>query len=179
MRKPLIWILLPCMLSPAAVLAGPVGFGISGGGLIPVAQEDQAAGSLFGLRIRTELAGPFMIEPNLHFGSFGDAEIEGVGIREGSSLKHYGLDITLGGAIAKVGLKPYLLIGGGIYNTKRDGDATTNKSGWSFGGGLALGIMPELDIDFRGRFNIASAEESTSKKSVGITIGVTYYAGAK
>jgi opacity protein-like surface antigen len=177
MKRPLVWSVLIIVLLSVTVAADPVGFGVSGGILVPVAQEDQSSGSLLGIKIRANLAGPFTIEPNIHIGSFGNAEIAGVGSREGSSLKHYGVDITLGGAVAKAGLKPYLFIGGGIYNTKRDGDETTNKSGWSIGAGFALGIRPDLDIDIRGRFNIASSEGSTSRKSVGITAGVTYYVG--
>jgi len=177
MRKRFLWGLLLSVWLPAIAVGDPVGFGVSGGILSPVAQDDQSAGSLFGLKIRARLSSLFTLEPNVHFGSYGDTDIEGVGTREGSSLKHYGLDITFGNGIAKTGLKPYLYIGGGVYNTKRDGDDTTNKSGWSFGPGLALGIKPELDIDIRGRYNIAGAEGSSSKKSIGILLGFTYYVG--
>ncbi len=173
--KILVWILLLMVSIPAVVMAGPVGLGISGGILAPVAQEDQANGSVFGVKIRARLSGLFTLEPNLSFGNFGGVEVEGVGNRDGSSLKHYGIDLTLGGGIAKTGLKPYLFVGGGVYNTKRDGDVTTNKSGWSFGTGLALGIRSDFDIDIRGRFNITGAENSTSRKSVGVTLGFTYY----
>ncbi len=179
MRTLMTIVLLIVATTGAALSAEPFGIGVSGGALIPVAQEDQGTGSLFGLKFRIDLSGLFALEPNLNFGSFGDAEIEGVGSRDGSSLKHYGVDITFGNRIATEGFKPYLFLGGGIYNTKRDGDDTTNKSGWSFGGGLALGLRPQFDIDIRGRFNIAGAEGSASKKSFGITIGVTYYAGLK
>jgi len=158
-------------------MAGPVGFGVAGGVMIPVSQEDQSSGSLFGIKVRTRLNDLFTLEPNIHFGKFGEAEIEGVGSREGSSIKQYGIDITFGNYIARQGLKPYLFIGGGVYNSKRDGDETTNKSGWSPGAGIALGIRPDLDIDIRGRFNIMSWENSSSRKSFGLTLGITYYVG--
>ena len=167
------------MITALAVTAAadPVGLGVCGGALLPAAQEDQSTGWLFGIKVRARLSGLLAVEPNIHFGSFGDVEIPGVGARVGSSLKHYGVDLTWGAAIAAAGIKPYALLGGGVYNTKRDGDVTTNKSGWSFGGGLAVGIRPDLDIDFRGRYNIVSSEGSASKKSVGLTVGITYYTG--
>jgi hypothetical protein len=169
--------LLGVVLLPIGATAGPVGLGVSGGVLTPAGQDDQAAGSVFGFKVRTRLSDLFTLEPNINIGSFGDAEIEGVGERDGSSLDHYGVDITFGYTMAKTGLKPYAFIGGGVYNTKRDGDETTNKSGWSFGVGLAVGIRPELDFDIRGRFNIVSSEGSSSRKSGGITAGITYYVG--
>ena len=177
MKKLPIWMMLAILTLPAAGTAGPVGFGVVGGVLIPVSQEDQAPGSLFGIKVRARLSDLFTMEPNIHFGSYGDAEIEGIGSREGSSIKHYGIDITFGNYMARTGLKPYLFVGGGVYNSKRDGDETTNQSGWSPGAGFALGITPEWDLDIRGRFNIVSWEGSSSRKSFGLTIGITYYVG--
>lgn len=173
-------IMLIVLILPAvSTLAGPVGFGVSGGALVPVSQEDQSTGSMLGLKIRTDLSGPLVAEPSLHFGSFGSADITGIGSRDGASLNYYGLDLTLGDPIAQMGFKPYFLLGGAVYNIKRDGDETVNKSGWSFGGGAALGIRRDLDIDIRGRFNIVSWEGSSSKKSIEVTVGATYYVGLK
>jgi opacity protein-like surface antigen len=180
MKAAFICLLAAVMIFPMAAVAGPIGVGVYGGGLIPVAQEDQGSGYLFGLKIRANLGGPFALEPNLNIGSYGEAEITGVGTREGASLKHYGLDVILGGGMASVGIKPYVFIGGAIYNTKRDGDNTANKSGWSTGAGLALGIMERIDFDLRGRISIASSETmggSASKKSASVTFGVIYFFG--
>ena len=179
MKTLYISILIMMTVVSSAGAADPFGVGAAGGALLPVSQEDQSAGYILGIKFRLGLYGPLIMEPNLNFGSYGNTEITGIGNREGASLKHYGVDITLGNPIAAPGLKPYLFIGGGIYNRKLDGDNTTNKSGWSFGGGLALGLRPELDIDIRGRFSIAASEGSASKKSVALTIGATYYFGLK
>ena len=176
MKKPMILFVLLLITVPAAV-AEPVGFGACGGILLPVAQEDQESGFGFGLKVRANLPGPLVLEPNLNFGGFGDAEIVGVGKRDGASLTHYGIDVTCGGQMAVTGFKPYAFLGGAVYNTSRDGDETTNKMGWSFGGGVAAGITPKLDIDLRGRFNIASAEGSASRKSFALTVGVNVYPG--
>jgi len=179
MKTLIIPVLVILTVASAANASDPFGVGLSGGALLPVAQEDQGTGFLFGVRFRLGLHGPFVMEPNIHFGSYGDAEIEGIGSRNGASLKHYGIDVTFGNPIAGLGFKPFLFLGGAIYNTKQDGGSTTNKSGWSFGGGVALGLRPELDVDIRGRFNIAGSEGSASKKSVGLIIGATYYFGLK
>jgi opacity protein-like surface antigen len=177
MKKVILSVILLMLLPLAGVMAGPVGLGVSGGVLSPVSQEDQGAGPVFGLKIRTRLTRLFTLEPNIQIGSYGDADVAGVGTRDGSSLKHYGLDITFANVMTKVGLKPYGLIGGGVYNTKRDGDETTNKSGWSFGAGLAVGIRPEIELDLRGRYNIVSAAGSGSRRSMVFTAGLTYYVG--
>jgi hypothetical protein len=174
--KLIVWVLL-AMLLPVGALADKTGFGIVAGGLYPVAQDDQETGMTYGAKFRFRLTGPLVMEPNANFGSFGDAQIAGVGSRDGSTMNHYGLDLLLGGLPASIGPKPFLFVGGGVYNIKRDGAATVNKSGWSFGAGLAVGIMKILDIELRGRFNIASWAGSTSKKSVAVTGGLIYYFG--
>lgn len=179
MKKILAFGLVLCLVLPAAALAGKVGFGVSGGSLFPIVQDDQESGYTLGLKVRAEI-NPFLaFEPNLNIASFGETTITGVGSRDGSDITHYGIDLTLGGGMGGPGLKPYAFIGGALYNTKRDGDDTTNKSGWSFGAGLALGIMERVDIDLRSRFNIISSEGSTSRKSVSVTVGAVYFFGQK
>ncbi|MCK5126930.1 MAG: outer membrane beta-barrel protein [candidate division Zixibacteria bacterium] len=177
MKKALVCLALLFLLLPASATAGKTGLGINVGPLFPMAQEDQESGFVFGLKIRTDLVGPLGFEPNFNFGSFGDFTLDGVGTRSGSDLKYYGLDITIGGGMGSVGPKPYLFIGGGVYNIKRSGDSRSNKSGWSFGGGLAVGIMQNWDIDIRGRMNIASSAGSTSRKSFALTFGAVYFFG--
>ena len=179
MRKTILLLSMFCLLSASFAAAGPFGVGAFAGGLYPVIQEDQGSGYIFGIKARVKLPAMFALEPNVTLGSFGDAEIEGVGSREGSSIRHYGIDLLLGGGLAAIGPKPYFFIGGAIYNTKRDNDETTNKSGWSFGLGVSLGLAQYLDVDVRGRFNIAAWEGSSSKKSVEVTGGVIYYFGIK
>ncbi|MEZ5360023.1 MAG: outer membrane beta-barrel protein [Candidatus Zixiibacteriota bacterium] len=179
MLKPVIGCLVILCMLPAFVQAEQTGFGLVGGPLFPIGQEDQESGFVFGMKFRIDLAGPVGFEPNFNFGSFGDVTIAGAGTRSGSDLKYYGLDLTLGGGFGGVGPKPYAFIGGGVTNTKREGDRTTNKSGWSFGGGVAVGIMKNIDIDIRGRMNIASSAESTSRKSAALTFGAVYFFGQK
>jgi len=175
--KRFLLLLLIIMTAPALTVASPIGVGVSGGALVPVGQADQDVGSDVGIKLRLRLSHLFAVEPNLNFGKFGAITIDGVGSRDGSTINHAGLDVTFGAPIASVGIKPYLLLGGGVYTAKRSGDETSNRSGWSFGGGLALGILSYIDIDLRGRFNIVTSEGSATRKSVGITGGLTYYFG--
>lgn len=179
MIKPAIGCLVLLLLLPAIAQAELSGFGVVGGPLFPVAQEDQESGSVFGMKFRTSLGGLVGFEPNFNFGSFGDVTIDGVGSRTGSELQYYGLDLTLGGGFGGVGPKPYVFIGGGVFKTKREYDRTTNKSGWSFGAGVALGILKNIDIDIRGRMSIASSAESTSRKAIALTFGAVYFFGQK
>ncbi len=166
-----------CLLSPLS--AGSIGVGASGGILIPIIQEDQESGQSFGLKVRFRLTGPLFLEPNLYFGGFSDAEIEGVGTRDGSTQGHYGVDLTLGGGLASKGIKPYAFIGGGVYNIKRENMDTENKSGWSFGLGLNIGVTQQIAVGAQGRVNIIDWEESSSKKSAAVTGNVIYYFGVK
>lgn len=163
----------------SSALAGPVGFGVFGGPLYPTVQQDQGDGAAFGLKIRAKLAGPILIEPNLNFGTYGDAEIEGVGTRDGSKLDYYGIDLTIGSGLGQLGIRPYFILGGGLYNTKRDGDETTNKSGWSTGGGLALGLIDRITIDVQAKAHIISSDNSTSRKAWTISAGLIYFVGEK
>lgn len=179
MKRAVTIFLLALFGLSAVSLADRTGVGVFGGGLYPVGQEDQETGTTFGAKVRFRLTGPIVMEPNANFGKFGAIDVAGVGSRDGSSVKHFGLDFLLGGAPAKIGPKPYLFIGGGVYTLKRDGDKTYNRSGWSFGVGMAVGIMEMLDIEIRGRCNIAAFEGSTSKKSVAVTGGVNYYFGSR
>jgi len=180
MKKTGLYLVIAVLLLPLAAQAGQTGVGIYGGTLYPVVQEDQESGYVFGAKVRFQLTGPLLMEPHLTLGSFGNVEIAGVGERDGSSFTHYGIDLVLG-SMAGPGPKPYAFIGGAIYNSKRDHEDAINKSGWSFGLGLALGVTQLIDVDVRGRFNIVSSETMTgsaTRKSVGATAGVTYYFGA-
>lgn len=179
MKKVMMAIGLSLLLAAPVVMAEPTGVGVYAGPMLPIVQEDQGTGYTLGLKARIRLNDLLVLEPNLNFGSYGEAEEEGVGTREGSSITHYGVDLVFGNKLATTGFKPYAFIGGALYNTKRDGDETTNKSGWSLGLGFALGLSPKMELDVRGRANIAASDGSSTRKSVGLTGGLTYYLGTE
>ncbi|MCP4566089.1 MAG: porin family protein [FCB group bacterium] len=179
MKKVMVAICLSLLLTASVIMAEPTGVGVYAGSILPIVQADQGTGYTLGLKARIRLNDLFVLEPNLNFGSYGEAEEDGVGTREGSSITHYGVDLVLGNKLATLGFKPYAFIGGALYNTKRDGDETTNKSGWSLGLGFAMGLSPKMDLDVRGRANIAASEGSSTRKSVGVTGGITYYFGTE
>ncbi len=178
MKKAVIFSWAVMFLLATGALAAPIGVGVVVGPVVPIVQADQGTGFAYGLKARLHLAEQLILEPNLTLGGYGETTIAGVGTRDGSSVTHYGVDLVIGGGMASIGPKPLMFIGGGIYNVKRDGDVTVNKTGWSFGLGLAVGFMSTFDIDLRGRVNIVASEGSASKKSAEITAGATYYFGS-
>ncbi len=156
--------------------AAQFGVGVNGGVNIPIIQEDQGSGTIFGLKAKLNLLPGISVEPNLNFAKFGDA-VKDFGTRKGSKITSYGVDAILGAGLPGVGVKLYGLIGGGIYSTKRDLDANTTKVGWATGLGLEIGFTEKIAVDIRGKLNVISSEGSSTKKSAAVTGGVNYYFG--
>ncbi|PKK84178.1 MAG: hypothetical protein CVT49_05110 [candidate division Zixibacteria bacterium HGW-Zixibacteria-1] len=181
MKKAMITFgLVLIIISGASAQDVKFGAGVFGGMNIPIVQQDQAAGSAFGVRARLALKPFLVIEPNLMLGKWGKpGEIDGydLGI-DGSKVTSYGVDVALGGAPGVVGFKPVVFVGAGIYSVKNDDTGYDNsKLGFDGGLGFLIGATPFLDIDIRGTLMIAPQEE-TSKKAAIITGGLTYYFGA-
>jgi opacity protein-like surface antigen len=156
-----------------------LGVGAFGGINIPVAQDDQSSGSVFGLLLRVKALPFVVIEPNVTFGKWGKPDpVDGVELGiDGSKITSFGVDATFGVLPGVPGLKPYFLGGFGIYKIKNDDTGyDESKLGFSLGAGLGIGVLPKIDIDFRGKFIIAPQEDS-SKKAIFITGGVTYNFG--
>jgi len=166
------------MLVPVADAQGiRLGAGAFGGWNIPVAQDDQGDGTVFGVMGRIRILSIFVAEPNITFGKWGNPDvIRGIDLGiEGSKINSYGINATVGNLPGVVGVKPFAFAGGAIYSVKNDDtDYDESKLGWSFGLGMAYGVAPEFDIDVRGTAVIAPQEEG-SKKAVYITGGFTYY----
>jgi hypothetical protein len=143
---------------------------------IPIVQDDQASGTVFGLLARVKAFSFIVLEPNVAFGKWGEpGEVDGydLGI-DGSKVTSFGIDATVGGVPGVPGFKPYGLIGIGIYSVKNDDtDYDESKLGFSAGLGFGIGITPMVDLDLRGKFIIAPQEEG-SKKAVYATAGLTY-----
>jgi hypothetical protein len=178
MKKLALWAFLALMLVPPA-MAAPVklGFGAFGGLNIPVVQDDQNTGNIFGIRARIKLMSFIVAEPNIAFGKWGAPDpIRGfdLGI-DGSKIKSYGVDATIGGLPGAPGLKPFAVLGAGIYSIKNDDTGyDESKLGFSFGLGAGIGLTPQFDLDVRG-VGIVAPQEEGSKKAVFVTGGLTYY----
>jgi len=180
MKKVVIAIgLILIFMSGAQAQGIKIGAGVFGGMNIPIIQDDQSSGTAFGLRGRISLKPIFVLEPNIMFGKWGEpGEVDGfdLGI-DGSKVTYFGLDVTIGGAPGKPGIKPFGFVGAGFYSIKND-DTGYDESKLGFDGGLGImiGAMPYLDIDVRGTFMIAPQEEG-AKKAALVTGGLTYYFG--
>jgi opacity protein-like surface antigen len=174
MRKPLILLLL--IFSAISGYAAQFGVGISGGVNIPIIQEDQGFGTIFGLKGKLNLLPGVSVEPNINFAKFGDAKLD-FGSREGSRVTSYGIDAILGSGLPGVGVKMYGLIGAGVYSTTRDYDEDMTKMGWGTGLGLEVGLSRKIGVDIRGKLNVISSQDSSTKKSAAVMGGVNYYFG--
>lgn len=156
------------------------GIGFSAGMNIPIVQQDQKSGSIFGFKVRAKLIPAIILEPNIYFAKYGKPtinDIPGYDL-EGSKVTSYGLDLALGAPIGGTGLKFFGLAGLGYYNTKRDQtDQDDTRFGWSAGLGFEIGFTQVIALDLRGKAVVIPAEGGGSKKSASVTGGLNYYFG--
>jgi len=146
-----------------------IGFGAFGGMNIPVLQDDQGNGSVFGLKARLKVIPIVILEPNIIFGKWGAPDpMDGIDLGiDGSKITSYGIDAVLGAAPGNVGIKPYFHAGIGIYSIKNDDTGfDESKLGYSGGLGLAIGIGHNIDIDFSGKAIFAPQDPAGAKKAV-------------
>ena len=178
-------LLAACCL--AAVLGGTaqaqsikVGIGFSAGMDVPIGQEDQKSGSLFGFKARIKLLPAIALEPNLFFTKYGQPSPKEIPDYDlpGSKITAYGVDATLGANVGGTGIKPYGILGVGYYTVKREeADQKFSEIGWSAGLGLEVGITSVVGLDFRGKLVIIPVDGGDSKKAASLTGGLNYYFG--
>jgi len=180
LKKLLIVFCLVLILAPQIYALGPkLSAGAFGGINIPVVQDDQSRGTVFGLMARFNAFGIFSVEPNISFGKWGKPEpIDGfeLGI-DGSKITSYGIDVLLGGLPGTIGVKPYFLGGFGHYSIKNDDTGYDEGNlGYSIGLGIGIGLIPKIDIDVRAKGILVPVGDS-SKKAFTITAGLLYNFG--
>lgn len=165
--------LLAC--SAVQAQAPSLGIGAFGGVNIPIVQDDQGNGTVFGIRARVKLL-PFLVaEPNFLLSKWGDPDaIDGIVLGEGSKITGFGLDATLGGLPGSVGFKPFFFAGIGSFKIKNDLTGFDESNiGYKGGLGIGLGLSPKFDVDVRGGLLVVPQEDGGSKKGALITGGVT------
>jgi opacity protein-like surface antigen len=175
MRK-LFYLVFLIIAVASSSYAAPFGLGGYGGVHIPIIQEDQNSGAIFGLKAKVGLLPGIVLEPNINMAKFGEREYS-FGTREGSKITSFGIDALLGGGLGAVGFKMYGILGGGYYSVRRDNDEDINRIGWSTGLGFEIGLTPSMGIDIRGKLNVISTEGGGSKKAAAVTGGLNYYFG--
>ena len=178
MKKVILFLILLALLAPHVQAQGlKLAAGAFGGLNMPVVQDDQKTGSVFGLRARLRLLPILTAETNVTFGKWGSPDpVDGVDMGiDGSKINSYGIDAIFGSLHGIKGFKPFGFVGAGIYNVKNDDtDYDESKLGFSGGLGFGVGLSPTLDIDVAGRLVVAT-QESGSKKAFFFTAGMNFY----
>jgi opacity protein-like surface antigen len=167
------------LLVAVAVSAQTPKLGVGGfaGVSIPLAQDDQAQGTVFGLRAKLSLNGFLAAEGQIGFTKWGKPDpIDGLDLGiDGSKITQFGVNGILGGG-AGPGIKPYFLGGFGSYKIKND-DTQFDESRMGYNGGLGLGIGlgPKFSLDARGEAVVIPMDGGGSKKAVVGSAGLTLY----
>ena len=179
MKKLLLVALGLLVLLQSVSAAGlSVGVGAFGGVGIPIIQDDQSQGTVFGIRGSVKALSVLTVEPHLTFLKYGDGEVDAIGDEfPGAKVNGYGVDARLG-SLPGPGLSPFFFVGLGVYKTKNDDlQADESDVGISGGLGLEIGMGPSLGLEVRGRFDVIKTDGGGSKKAALITAGVNYHIG--
>jgi opacity protein-like surface antigen len=173
MKRIVVLAALALLLVPCASRAGGVGAGVFGGLSIPIVQDDNAQGPLFGIRVPVKLVPLLTVEP--YFGSTngGEAEQDIGGItytRDGWDWKAFGANamLTLGGPVSF-----YPFVGIGKSTLSRDGSADLEMTGFNFGLGLGFSPMPKLSVHVRAEGTNLN-DEDKGRVFANATVGVSY-----
>ena len=81
------------------------GVGAFGGMNMPILQDDQGNGTVFGLKAKVKIIPIILLEPNISFGKWGDPDpVDGVVLVSGSKITSYGVDAVLGDSPGAAGI---------------------------------------------------------------------------
>ncbi|MEE8576638.1 MAG: outer membrane beta-barrel protein [candidate division Zixibacteria bacterium] len=180
MRRILVSLTLLLLLcSTIAAQAPKIGLGVFGGLDVPIVQDDQDQGTVFGIRGKLKVLPIVTLEPRISFTKYGDPEFdEFTSDLDGSKVNSYGVDAVFGAPFGAAGFNLFGVLGAGFYNVKRDQTLQDETNlGWSAGLGFAIGVAPMVSIDVRGKLNVIPYDDGGSKKSGSVTAGLNYYFG--
>ena len=172
MKKLFVMVIVATALLSGAARAASIGGGFFAGVAVPVVQEDQDNGSVWGLRAPVKLVPLLAVEPYFSSATLGDKTVTVGGFsatREGSDVTSFGVNamLTMGGPV-----RFYPFVGLGTAKYKRTGQ-NESFTAYNLGLGLGFGLIPKVDLDLRGEFQ-AAANEGVSRKVVNITLGASY-----
>ncbi len=153
------------------------GVGVFAGVDIPIVQDDQDNGSIFGIRGRIKLLPMITVEPRIHFTKYGDPSFdEFTADLEGSKVTAFGVDGLIGAPFSPFGV--YGIFGLGSYKIKRDQtNQDESEFGWQAGIGFELGLTPQFAADARGLLIVIPSDGGGSKKSAAIFAGLNFHFG--
>ena len=169
MRKIFVITLAAMALSAGTAAAGGVSVGAFGGMSLPIVQEDQGNGSLYGVRVPVQIVPLARVEGFWSTSALGDKTVDVAGIsqtRTGSDVTTFGVNaiLTMGGF--------YPFAGIGSAKFKRDSIEDTYTS-YHFGLGFNIPVAPKISVDLRGELQ-AAVKDGTSRKMGNLTLGVSY-----
>ncbi|MBI1799517.1 MAG: outer membrane beta-barrel protein [Candidatus Eisenbacteria bacterium] len=172
-----IWIALAALaVSPAISSAATVGVGVFGGTSIPIVQEDNDRGPMYGLRVPINLTPIVSIEPYYGSTQGGDKNETVAGVtytRAGIDNTAFGVHVLF---MFGTGVQFYPFVGLASNHLKRDG-LDESQTGYDFGLGFGFKLpVVGLSAHARGGANIVTspASSETSRKWGEITLGVSY-----
>ena len=169
----------PCLALIASALfagsatAGTIGIGAFGGVNIPIVQDDNGQGMVFGVRAPVRLVPLLTLEPYFASSQGGDKDQEVGGVtytRTGLDGAAFGLNamLTFGG---KVQFYPFAGIG--TNTLTRDGSEDLSLTGFNFGLGLGISPMDKVRLHVRGEGSTLTKDEK-GRIFAGVTVGVDY-----
>jgi len=164
-----------------ALTAGPasavtIGGGAFGGLSIPIVQDDNGQGSVYGIRAPVGIVPLITVEPYASWTTGGDKD-QTVGTlnltRSGIDLSSYGINalFTFG-----TGFQLFPFVGIGSTSSERDGlDQTSIQYNFGLGIGFSPFAIP-LMIDVRGEYASVTDEDNsdTARNWANVTLGATY-----
>jgi opacity protein-like surface antigen len=172
MKRILAFALAATLLTAGLAHAGNVGLGAFGGMSIPVLQEDQDQGSVYGLRIPLNFTPLLTVEPFWSTSGLGDKTVNVGGVdftREGSDVTTYGANVLLSTS-GPMRFYPYAGIGSVKFERSGQDDSYTS---YHFGLGLGFTPAPKMSLDIRAELQ-AAVKDDISRKMANITVGASY-----
>lgn len=165
------------VLSAGTAGATAVGVEVFGGVAIPVVQDDNNTGPMYGIRVPVTLPSIFTIEGFYSRTQGGETTktLEGEEyVRSGYDVNAFGANLILGHTGGDgFAVFPYF----GIMSNKfsRSGGRDFSNTGFDLGLGVGFSIIPKLWIDARAEgAMIITENDNTSRKFANLTVGVGY-----
>jgi hypothetical protein len=165
-------IALGAIAAASTARAGGVGIGVFGGSAIPLIQEDNGQGTVWGLRVPLTLVPMLTLEPYYAKTSGGDKDQTVDGI----TYTRSGIDLSNAMLTFGTGFQMYPYAGIGSASAERSGLKQTSTA-YNFG--LGFGFKPPvvgLSVHLRGEVQAVLDEDNsdTARKWANATLGVSY-----
>jgi hypothetical protein len=177
MRNTFVAVFLMLAFTAGTASATAVGVEVYGGAAIPVVQDDNNTGPMFGIRVPVTLPSIFTIE-GFYSRTQGGETTRNLGgtdfTRSGYDVNAFGANLILGQTGgAGFAFFPYAGISSNKFS--RTGGIDFNNVGFNLGLGVGFSLIPKLWIDARAEgLMVITENDNTSRKYGNINVGVGY-----